>query len=543
MEPRDPAEEIKSAVPNVAALLAVQVERQPDAVALADARGALTWAELDHEVDRVAAGLVQVGLVAGYRVALCLGNRREFVTSYLGTLRAGLVAVPLNPASPTGEVVRVLADSGARACICEADTVSAVRGAVGGLTDALAGAGDEMRARTVVPLVVPVDATTVPGELSYADLTDVDAAQIGGHVVAPHDPEALAVLLYTSGTSGRPRAAMLSHRALLTNIEQAARTTVEAVRPDDVVLGVLPLFHVYGLNAVLGLVLRQGARLVVVERFDPVGTLELVQRESVSNLPVAPPVLSAWLGLPGLAARLASVRLVLVGAGPTTPDAVQSFAGATGLTVHHGYGLTEAAPAVASTLMSQTIKPGSVGAPLPGVELRVLDDGRQVEGEDAGEVWIRGGNLFAGYWPDGVEGPDADGWYASGDVGYLDADGDLFLVDRLKEIVIVSGFNVYPSEIEDVLGEVEGVLDAAVIGVADDSTGEAVVAYVVTDPDHGVDDETLAARVREHCEHRLARFKHPRDLHVVPELPRSVTGKVAKGRLRATEQRRSMGLA
>jgi long-chain acyl-CoA synthetase len=542
VEPRDTAEEIRSAAANVAELLADQAGRRPDEVAIGDDRRSLTWAELDTEVQRVAAGLVRMDLVAGYRVAVCLRNRVEFVTTYLGVLRAGLVAVPLNPTSPTGEIVRVLADSGSRVCVCEADTVSVVRNAVGGLADALEGADDDLRARTVVPVVVVVDAPAVPGELSYAELVsaspDADTA-----IVAPRDPQALAVLLYTSGTSGRPRAAMLTHRALLSNIEQAAAITPEAMRADDVVLGVLPLFHVYGLNAVLGQVLRQGARLVVADRFDAEQTLELVRREGVTNLPVAPPVIAAWLGVPDLRERLSSVRLVLVGAGPMTADALASFTAATGLTVHHGYGLTEAAPAVTSTLMSATVKPGSVGAPLPGVELRVLDEGLPAEVGDAGEVWVRGPNLFEGYWPGGDEGPGADGWYATGDVGYLDADGDLFLVDRLKEIVIVSGFNVYPSEIEEVISEVPGVADAAVIGLPDDRTGEAVVAYVAADAAYADSGDELAARVREHCASRLARFKLPRDVHVVDELPRSVTGKVAKGRLRATEQRREMGLA
>jgi long-chain acyl-CoA synthetase len=395
----------------------------------------------------------------------------------------------------------------------------------------------------VVPTVVVVDAPTLPGEQGYAELVSAPDRPDPAAVVPPRDPEALAVLLYTSGTSGRPRAAMLSHRALLSNIEQAASTTTEAMRADDVVLGVLPLFHVYGLNAVLGQVLRQGARLVLQDRFDAAPTLDLVHREGITNLPLAPPVIVAWLGVPDLRERLASVRLVLVGAGPMTADALATFTSVTGLTVQHGYGLTEAAPAVASTLMSETVKPGSVGAPLPGVEMRVLDEGHPAEVGDAGEIWIRGPNLFDGYWPDGGDGPDEGGWYATGDVGYLDGDGDLFLVDRLKEIVIVSGFNVYPSEIEDVMNEVDGVVDAAVIGVADERSGEAVVAYIVADPAHGEDPDALAERVRVHCERRLARFKLPRDLHVVAELPRSVTGKVAKGRLRATEQRREMGLA
>jgi long-chain acyl-CoA synthetase len=195
---------------------------------------------------------------------------------------------------------------------------------------------------------------------------------------------------------------------------------------------------------------------------------------------------------------------------------------------------------VTSTLCSATVKPGSVGSALPGVQLRLVDEhGRTPDGEDPGEIWIRGESLFSGYWPDGAGGPDAQGWWATGDVGFLDPDGDLFLVDRLKELVIVSGFNVYPVEVEDVVSEVDGVTDVGVIGVADPTTGEAVVAYVRAP---GRDPDELVAAVRDHCARRLARFKQPSRVEVVDELPKTVTGKVQKGRLRGLERRRTTGL-
>jgi long-chain acyl-CoA synthetase len=182
-----------------------------------------------------------------------------------------------------------------------------------------------------------------------------------------------------------------------------------------------------------------------------------------------------------------------------------------------------------------------VGAALPDIEIKLVDEfGHEPEGDDAGEIWIRGANLFSGYWPDGEDGPDADGWWGTGDVGFLDESGDLFLVDRLKELVIVSGFNVYPVEVEDVIRETDGVAEAAVIGVEDALTGEAVVAYVV--PADGVDAGTIANAVREHCAVRLARFKQPSRIEVVDELPLTVTGKVQKGHLRGIERRRALGL-
>jgi long-chain acyl-CoA synthetase len=530
---------------HLAELLSRAAAEAPDRVALVEAASGrrVTWSELDAEVDGVARGLNAMGLVAGYRVAIAMGNRTEFVTSYLGALRAGLVAVPVNPRSATGELVRLVADCGARVVVADPDTVTTVRQAVAGLEDALVGADDELRRRTVVPRIVVAGAPTVPGETSYVDL--VKAA--GTDAPSPADPERLAVLLYTSGTSGRPRAAMLTHRALLANIDQAARIDPPMVTGDDVVFGVLPLFHVYGLNAVLGQVLHQRARLVLVNGFDMEESLTVIEDEAVTVLPVAPPVFAYWQAVHDLRERLGGVRLVLSGSAPLSRQLVDFFEQRTGIPVHQGYGLTEAAPVVTSTLCStgadRRAKPGSVGAALPGIEIRLVDDaGRSPEGEDAGEIWIRGANLFSGYWPDGADGPDAEGWYATGDVGFLDADGDLFLVDRLKELVIVSGFNVYPSEVEDVVAEVEGVAEAAVIGTEHPRTGEAVVAYVKQVPGSGYSADELEARVREHCAVRLARFKQPTEVHVVDQLPHTVTGKVAKGQLRERRHRRALGL-
>jgi long-chain acyl-CoA synthetase len=383
----------------------------------------------------------------------------------------------------------------------------------------------------------------VPGETAYdalpGDPSPVDRAGLAA------DPERLAVLLYTSGTSGRPRAAMLSHRALLANIEQAAAVEPPMLTGDDVVFGVLPLFHVYGLNAVLGQVLRQRARLVLVDGFDMEDSLAVIEDEAVSVLPVAPPVFAYWQAVHELRERLTGVRLVLSGSAPLSPDLVRAFTARTGLAVQQGYGLTEAAPVVTSTLCSPGggAPEGSVGAALPGVDLRLVDEsGRVVDGDDPGEIHVRGANLFSGWWPDGADGPDEQGWYATGDVGFLDEAGNLFLVDRLKELVIVSGFNVYPTEVEDVIAELDEVAEAAVIGTPHPRTGEAVVAYVRPVPGSAYTAEELDERVREHCAARLARFKQPAEVHVVEVLPHTVTGKVAKGRLRATRRGSAAGL-
>ncbi|WP_295659619.1 class I adenylate-forming enzyme family protein [uncultured Nocardioides sp.] len=508
-------------ITDVSELVRIAADDSPERLAVVEAGGrSLTWVALEDEVARVATGLGHLGALAGHRVMLVLGNRLEFVTSYLGVLRAQAVAVPVNPESTADELERMLGDCGARLVLAEPGTAATVR---------------EAARRLASPPRVVLVGDAGDGETSYAEL--VSAAP---RPVPPlRDPDKLAALLYTSGTSGLPRGAMLSHRALLANIEQVAGVEPPMISGDDVVLGVLPLFHVYGLNAVLGGVLRHRAKLLLAERFDPQGTLEIIEDEACSVVPVAPAVFAHWLPVEHLAERLGPVRLLLSGSAPLSPEVVEQFVAVSGVDVHQGYGLTEAAPVVTSTLCSEVVQPGSVGTALPGIEVRLVDDrGGVPGGEDPGEISIRGDNLFSGYWPDGAGGPDADGWWATGDVGFLDPSGDLFLVDRLKELVIVSGFNVYPSEVEDVIREVPGVADAAVIGAPDEVTGESVVAYVVpAGRADGVQDA-----VRSHVGTRLARFKQPARIEVVEELPLTVTGKVQKGRLRGIERRRALGL-
>jgi long-chain acyl-CoA synthetase len=519
-------------VPDVAALVGNAAAEAGDRLAVVEAGGrGMTWTELDAEVSRVASGLGDAGIVAGHRVLLAIGNRLEFVTAYLGVLRAQAVAVPVNPGSTVGELGRMLTDSGSRMVVADPETIAAVRTAVAAVKE-----DDGRSLRTVV-----IGAEAQPDEQSYDDLRSAEPRE----VPPLRDPEKLAVLLYTSGTSGLPRAVMLTHRALIANIEQVAAVEPPMIHSDDVVLGVLPLFHVYGLNAVLGGVIRHRAKLVLAERFDPEGTLDLIEDEACSVVPVAPPVFAYWRGVDALEERLGPVRLVLSGSAPLAADVIDEFVDRTGVPVHQGYGLTEAAPVVTTTLRSEKPERGSVGSALDGIDLRLVDDdGEPLSGSglaDPGEIEIRGDNLFSGYWPDGADGPDEDGWWPTGDVGVLDGSGDLHLVDRVKELVIVSGFNVYPSEVEAVILEVPGVREAAVIGTEDELTGEAVVAYVVASaPD--ADPDALVAAVQAHCEDRLARFKQPTRLEVVADLPHTGTGKVQKGRLRGQERRRALGL-
>jgi len=351
--------------------------------------------------------------------------------------------------------------------------------------------------------------------------------------------EDIALLVYASGTTGVPRGIQLSHRALLANRAQTAALRPAPVTPVDRVLLSLPLFHIFGLAAGFLQVCWVGATAVLAEQLEPEQVADVLVAQRVSALAGVPTMYRALLDLPAerLRTATANVRLCTSGGAPLPPEWLGEFHKATGLAIVEGYGLTEAGPVVTTNPLGAPPKPGSVGRALPGVDLRLVDaDGRPLEPEDEDEelddgdtglVAVRGPNLFSGYWPDGAGGPDADGWFRTADVGFLDADGDLHLVERSSDVVIVNGFNVYPREVEQVLLAIEGVTEAAVVGQRDERAGEVVKAVLVTDPAAGVDE----AAVRAFCAQRLARFKVPAVIVFVRELPRTPTGKIARRQL------------
>jgi long-chain acyl-CoA synthetase len=503
---------------NVADLVRDAASRDPEHVALLSGSGQLRWGELDAAVDRAAHALRGLGLAAGDRVALQLGNTLDFPVLYFGALRAGLVAVPANTGYTLPELSYLLDNAGAAAL-----ATSSV-GTIEHAADLRAGV-PTLRHLLVAAPSGPEGTTPLPGLLDAADTGRYEPVGAG---------EDTAVLMYTSGTSGSPRGAMLSHRALLANLDQCAAIRPPVVTAADVVLLALPLFHVYGLNPGLGMVAYAGATGVLVERFDPGETLALLRRHRVTNVPGAPAMYAAWAEEDGVADAFGTVRLALSGAAPLPAETLARFT-ELGVPVWEGYGLTEAAPALTSTLIGGSgTKPGSVGRPIPGVELVLRDeDGDPVEvgdedDDDPGEITVRGPNLFSGYWPDGADGPDGDGWYATGDVAFADDDGDLHLVDRRQELILVSGFNVYPAEVEAVLAGHPDVVEAAVIGVPDRRTGEGVRAYVVLNPGADVSADDLLA----YAGGALARFKLPATIEFLDTLPHSATGKVSKARLR-----------
>jgi long-chain acyl-CoA synthetase len=424
------------------------------------------------------------------------------------------VVVPVNPLAPTPELAHELATTQARAAV---------------VAPAAGGAFAELD-RSELPdmeLVIETVGVDLPGAVVLDDLLSSEPVPI-----VDRQPEDLAVLMFTSGTVGAPRAAMLSHGNLVTNLQQIQTSPGEVQEAEDVVFGLLPLFHIFGLNVVLDLSLLAGSCVLLVEEFDPSSAIDAIERHGVTVISGPPTMWSALASQPGVSpSSFASVRSAVSGAAKLTPEVRADVAERLGLDLSEGYGLTETSPVVASASGTDA-PPGSIGPVLPGVELRVVDaDGTDALIGDSGELWVRGPNVFSGYWRD----PDAtaaaltpDGWLRTGDIGVVDDDGFVYLVDRAKDLIIVSGFNVFPAEVEDVLLTHPSVAEAAVVGVPHPHTGEAVKAYVVVEPGTSVDEHD----VMSFCADHLARYKCPSKVMFVDELPHNLTGKLLRRALR-----------
>lgn len=506
---------------NLSDLVRDSADHNPDKAALLFHGRPVSFAELDERIDGTAAALASLGVEKGDRVALLAGNVPEFVSSLYGIMRAGAVACPLNVMLTPEELGYILADAGAVAAVTELDHLPGLLAV-------------RERAATLRTIVVIGGPPAPPGTISLEEAlsTDAEAPEVAT------EPDDVAVIAYTSGTTAAPKGAMLTHGNLTANLDQMASVPVLTPLPQDVVLVALPLFHIYALNVVLGLTLKAGATAVLVERFDPEETLRLIAQHGVNVLIGAPPMFAGWLAAAerhrreGAApADLSRIRLAVSGAAPLPPDVLQAFEATFGVVIWEGYGLTECAPAVSTAALGGEAKPGSIGLPLPGLEVRLVDEqGQDVEEGDPGEIAVRGPNVFAGYWrrPEETRKVFAGDWLLTGDVAYRDDDGYLHIVDRKKDLVIVSGFNVYPKEVEEAIEAHPNVAEAAVVGIPDDRTGEAVQAWVVPKPGQSLTSQDVV----EFLQDRLARFKQPRDVRIVEEVPHLVTGKVKRRALR-----------
>jgi len=483
---------------NLVELLLGPAGAAPDTPALRSGAIVVNYGALADRAARDSTRLRTAGVKPGDRVAISAPNSVAFVAAYLGILHAGGVAVPLNPLAPEAELRR------------ELDVVDA-------------------------SAVALADGSKPIGELPAVIFSDAASEVAGVERAAPAtraDVEP-AALLFTSGTAGAPRAAILTHGNLASNIHQVLAHPGLSPNPEDVGLGVLPFFHVFGLNVGLGVTLASGASIVPVEHFDPVATLELIERHQISIVAGVPTMFRAWSETPGHDSAFNRCRLAVSGAAALLPETAVAFRDRFGIVLHQGYGLTEASPIVTTTALTPEPKPGSIGPPLPGVEVRLVDaaDGGDVLEGDWGELWVRGANVFPGYWNDDEATKRVltdDGWLRTGDVAAADHQGELALVDRAKDLIIVSGFNVFPAEVEDVLREHADVADVAVVGEPSEKTGETVVAYMVPESGRTPDPDELRSFVAR----QLARYKCPTRVEIVGKLPRTLVGKVLRRELR-----------
>lgn len=495
--------------------LATMLDGHPDDhTAVVSGGDRISYGRLRREIAATRGALATFGLEEGDRVAILCGTNARFVRAWLGIIGNGLVAVPLNPQSPAAEIQRELEVVGVRAVIAGPAGVQPL---------------SEIDRSTLPSL----EFVLAPARQSFEGSIDFDelvAAAEPTPIVERADDD-LAALLFTSGTAGNPKAAMLTHGNLAANLRQVQNAPIRGTRPDDVTLCVVPLFHVLGLNSILDLALYAGATIVLIERFDPVSMLEMVADENASVL-VGPPTMWAALGHVENPPKdcMASVRLAVSGAAPIPARVVTECRDNLGVDIAEGYGLTEASPSV--SLSAGTGAPvGSIGRPIPGVEVRLVDsDGDDVYIGDAGEIIVRGDNVFPGYWHDSEATArvlDSNGWLHTGDMAVVDDDGYLFIVDRAKDLIIVSGFNVYPAEVERVLVTHPGVAQAAVVGIPHPHTGEAVKAFVIARSGRSVEEEDLIAW----CATELARYKCPSKIDEVDELPLGLGGKVLRRQL------------
>jgi long-chain acyl-CoA synthetase len=503
------------------------VQTQPDRLAVAYDGHEFTYRELWGMIGQFSAAVQDAGVGPGDRVALYLPNLPQFVVAFLGTVHAGGIVVPMNPQYKSREIEHLLTDSEASVVVALSDLAPFVA---------------EVRDATSVDTVV-----TVGDEPDVDDTVDFRAflADEPADVVARDDDD-VAVQPYTSGTTGQPKGVLLTHRNIASNARATASVMSGGVQADDRFLGVLPLFHIYGMTVTMIATLFGGASYHPYPKWDVDAVRQLIESQDLTVMHGVPAMFNDMVSVDDPDAYdLSSLRFVNSGGSSLPIDVLERFEELYGIELYEGYGLTETSP-VTHFNMPGNRRPGSIGKPLEGVQSMIVDEdfepvapidgvGPVDESEvdlDAitGEIVVSGPNVMQGYFnrPEANEAAfterDGTRWFHTGDVGYVDADGFYYVVDREKHVIVTGGYNVYPRELEELLFEHPAIADAAVVGVPDERRGETVHAYVVPAPDA----EVTPDEVKQYCLDNLAEYKHPREVHFVDELPRTASGKVKK---------------
>ena len=497
---------------NLAVILSESARSSPDRPVATFDGGQLSYRQLDQASDRLAAALAAAGVEPGDRVALQLPNIPQFLISYFGILKAGGVVVPLNVLLRAPEIAFHLGDSGARILVTWAGVLAeAAKGAAAAGLDAIYAvgpAGDQ-----ALPFERLLDGTAPPREM------------------ATRQPADTAVLVYTSGTTGRPKGAELTHIQLYMNADIPGR--LFDIKQDDIVIAVLPLFHVFGLSSVLNICVRFGCTMSLIPRFTPEAVLAAIQRDRATIFDGVPTMFADLLSYPDLDSYdLSSLRIAISGGASIPAPVLDAFEERFGVVILEGYGLTETASTTTFNVSAEERRAYSVGKPIWGTQTQVWDeDGRPLPPgpENVGEVVTRGLHVMKGYLnhPEATAAAFTGDWLHTGDLGYFDEDGFLFIVSRKKELIIRGGYNVYPSEIENVLHAHPAVAEAAVVGVPDERLGEEVLAVIIRRPAMDLPEQELII----YCRERLAPYKCPRVFQFRSELPKNTLGKVLKDQL------------
>ncbi|MFC4358881.1 long-chain fatty acid--CoA ligase [Halobium salinum] len=521
---------------NLVTNVADAATEHPDQTALGFQGDEWSYRDFWGQTGAFASGLAERGFDAGDRVAVYLPNLPQFVVAFHGTLRAGGVVVPMNPQYKSREIEHLLSDSGAEVVVALADLVPFV---------------EEVRDETDVEHVV-----TVGGEADAGTPFSEFVGDPEFETVERADDD-LACLPYTSGTTGQPKGVMLTHENLGSNAEQSASIVPDGIRPGDKQLGVLPLFHIYGMTVVMNATLFGGGAYYPLPSWDAEQAMGLVEEEELTLMHGVPAMYNDVINQERAEEfDLSSLRMCGVGGAGIPVEVLRRFEELYDVQVFEGYGLTETSPVTHFNSPTEGRRVGSIGKVLPGIDARIVDDDfetvppveRGPVDEDAvdldditGELVVTGPNVMKGYYnlPEADEGAfsehEGKRWFHTGDLGYHDEDGFFYVVDREKHMILTAGYNVYPREVEELLFEHDAVADAAVVGIPDERRGETVKAFVVPVPGSDV----TAEEIKQYCLDNLAEYKHPREVEFVEELPRTTTGKVQKFELVERDQGQS----
>jgi long-chain acyl-CoA synthetase len=494
---------------NLGTILSASTEQAPENVALRIEDQAFSYAQLHRAAAGIAAGLRERGIQPGDKVALLVPNVPEFTMAYFGILYAGATVVPINVLAAAPEVAYFLKDSESRLLIVHPLFEGPGR----------AGAGE-----SDVPVIVAggEGAESLAGLAAHAPLD-------GPH---PTGADTTAVILYTSGTTGHPKGAELSHSNLFLNCAFVVPRLVGIDPPDLRALATLPLFHSFGQTCIQNATLAAGGSFSLLPRFEPEAAFKIIERDAITLFAGVPTMYFALLHFPEADAHdISSLKLCMTGGAPMPVEVMNAWEEKYGVAVLEGFGLSETSPVASFNVVGKPRKAGSIGYPVWGVDLAIMDDNDLplADGE-RGEICIRGHNIMSGYLnrPEATKEAMKSGWFHSGDIGYRDEDGCYWIVDRKKDMILRGGFNVYPREVEEVLYQHDAIGEAAVVGIEHESHGEEVKAVVALVPGASASADEIIA----FCKERLAAYKYPRHVEILPELPKGPTGKILKRELR-----------